>query len=364
MVLLYALGTVALVNCAYFILFAKFSFNRQTPSAPVSNRPVSLIVCAKNEEKNLQKHIPLWLQQEYPSFELILINDASSDDSLEIMEQFAQEDVRISVVNVRNNEAFWANKKYALTLGIKRARYNHLVFTDADCYPSSASWLSHMAAKFSDKKKIVLGFGAYEKLPGFLNKLIRYETVMTAVQYFSYAQAGMPYMGVGRNLAYTSELYYGHNGFIKHIKIASGDDDLFVNESASAENTAICTHPEAFTYSLPKKTWKRWITQKSRHYTTAKFYKPIHKMLLGSFFLSSLFFWLLSLAVLFTQSWMYGLGIIVFRLLLQYIVLGKGAKKLKENDIVPVIPILEFFLIFTQMSIFISGKGEKNTTWK
>ena len=364
MVLLYVFGAVALINCVYYFLFSRFSFLKTSEKTVTEKYPISLIVCAKNEAENLQKHIPLWLNQKHPNFELILINDASVDETLEIMEHFAEQDPRIQIVNVKNNEAFWGNKKYALTLGIKRAKNQHLVFTDADCYPASEEWLATMAADFSDKKQLILGYGAYEKQPGFLNKLIRFETLMTAVQYFSYAQAGIPYMGVGRNLGYTSTLYYEKNGFMSHIKIASGDDDLFVNEAATSENTAICVASEGFTYSIPKKERKKWLLQKKRHYSTAKLYKPLHRFLLGLYYISNLLFWLLSVLVLFTQFWMFGLGIIVTRFIFQYIAIGKAAGKLKEKDLIFFIPFYEVFLIFTQLSIFISNSDEKNSQWK
>ena len=281
MVLLYALIAVVIINCGFYILFSKFSFHSFSDINSEKNYPVSLIVCAKNEAENLKKHIPLWLQQDHPDFELILIDDASVDETLDVMESFQAKNQKIQIVKVKNNEAFWANKKYALTLGLKRAKNQRLLFTDADCKPASNQWLSTMTAQFSEKKQLVLGYGAYQKQSGLLNRLIRFETLMTALQYFAYAQAKIPYMGVGRNLAYTAKLYYDNKGFMSHIKLPSGDDDLFVNEAATPTNTAICVSEKAFTYSIPKKTWKGWWIQKKRHITTSKFYKPIHKFLLG-----------------------------------------------------------------------------------
>ncbi len=364
MVLLYIFGAIALINCVYYLLFSKISFIKVSKKNTSEKSPVSLIVCAKNEAENLQKYIPIWQKQNYPNFEIILINDASSDETLEIMETFAENDSSIQVVNVKNNEAFWGNKKYALTLGIKRAKNTRLIFTDADCYPASNEWLATMASKFSEKKQLILGYGAYEKCAGFLNKMIRFETLMTAVQYFSYAKAGNPYMGVGRNLAYTSELYYENNGFMSHIKIPSGDDDLFVNEAATAKNVSICIEPEAFTYSLPKKKKKKWLIQKKRHYSTAKLYKPKHRYLLATYYVLNLLFWPLAVVSLFTKFWGFALGILLIRIVFQYIIIGNAAKKLKENDLIPFIPFFEVFLIFTQLSIFISNSGEKNARWK
>lgn len=364
MVPIYFLGTVALINCAYYFLFTKFSFLKTPKKVSIETFPLSVIVCAKNEGKNLRNHIPFWLNQQYPNFELILINDASIDDTLEVMEEFAATDSRIQIVNVKNIEAFWGNKKYALTLGIKRAKYNHLILTDADCYPASQEWLSMMASNFTDEKQLVLGYGAYEKQAGILNKLIRFETLMTAVQYFSYAKAGSPYMGVGRNLGYTASLYYENKGFMSHIKVPSGDDDLFVNEAATSKNTAICIAPEAFTYSYPKTTSKSWQVQKTRHYSTAKLYKPKHRIFLAVYYIFNLLFWILAPLALVTDYWEYGLAILLTRFLVQYIVIGKAAKKLKESDLIPWILFFEIFLVLSQLSIFISNSSEKNSRWK
>lgn len=363
MVLLYVFAAVVLINCCYFLLFSRFSFS--SLSEPISSEmpPVSLIVCAKNEAENLQKHIPEWLDQDYPDFELILINDASADHTLEVIESFAENDRRIKVVNVKNIEAFWANKKYALTLGLKRAVNTHLVFTDADCRPASNQWLKEMTLRFSAEKQLVLGYGAYEKEPGILNRLIRFETLMTAVQYFSYAKAGIPYMGVGRNLAYTSHLYYGNNGFMSHIKLPSGDDDLFVNEVATKNNTALTIHQDSFTYSIPKKTWNAWKLQKRRHATTASYYQLKHKVLLGLYFSSNLLFWLLAIACFFLD-WKVSLALMGFRFLLQGIVIGKATKLLHEKDLRYLLPVWDLFLVWTQMSIFISNKVSKPAQWK
>lgn len=354
---------IVFINCLFYILYSKFAFST-VDNKEKQSFPVSLIVCAKNEAKNLKKHIPLWLAQDHPNCEIILINDASTDDSLEVMEYFATRDSRIKIVNVENNEAFWGSKKYALTLGIKRAKHEHMIFTDADCKPASNQWLSLMASEFNAEKQLVLGYGAYLKDKGFLNRLIRFETLLTAVQYFSYAKLGLPYMGVGRNLAYTSTLYYNNRGFINHIKVASGDDDLFVNETANSKNTAICVVPEAFTYSIPKKTWKSWIRQKRRHYSTSKYYKPLHKFLLGLNSISVLFFWLLLPFVFFVGYWKPALVALSIRLLMQYIIIGKIAGKLNEKSLIPFIPFWELFLILSQISIFIYGRNQKVIQWK
>jgi glycosyltransferase involved in cell wall biosynthesis len=349
----------------YLYFFRRFAFLKQQRKTH-KNLPVSVIICAKNEVINLQKFLPSIIAQEYPNFEIILINDASSDDTLDIMEHYASNYPFIKIVDVKQPEAFWGNKKYALTLGIKASKNECLLFTDADCKPVSKYWISEMTSHFSDKKSIVLGYGKYSKIKrSILNKLVRFETLMTAVHYFSFAKSGIPYMGVGRNLAYTKKEFFEANGFINHIKIPSGDDDLFVNQIATKNNTAICFTNDSFTISNPETSFNTWFRQKRRHVSTAKHYKPMHKILLASLYLSQLLFWILAILLFATLfNWAIVLSLFSFRLIIQYVVIGLSSKKLEEKDLLFFIPFLELFLIITQLAIFINNLISKPNHWK
>jgi glycosyltransferase involved in cell wall biosynthesis len=349
----------------YLIVFGKFSFAK-TQEIEAKNIPISVIVCAKNEEENIVKYIPLLAEQNYPNFEIVLIDDASSDNTLDIFEEFEKTYSNIKLVKVKNNEAFWGNKKYALTLGIKAATKEHLLFTDADCYPTSKEWITAMSAQFTQEKTIVLGYSGYEKIVNsFLNKIIRFETLLTAVQYFSWAKKGHPYMGVGRNLAYKKEEFFNVNGFIDHIQIRSGDDDLFINQAADSDNTTISFSQESFTYSAPKTSFKDWFIQKRRHVATAKHYKIFDKMQLGTFFISQLLFFILfTILLAFQFQWILVLSLFGFRYLFTWIVLGFAAGKLKEKDVMYWYPFIEIILIFTQINVFFTNIFSKPAHWK
>lgn len=356
---------VAIQLVYYIVIFGKFSFVKAKKNN-LKRIPISVIVCAKNEEENVSKFIPLLIQQDYPDFEIILIDDASSDNTLEVFEEFEKNHSNVRLVKVQNNEAFWGNKKFALTLGIKAAKKEYLLFTDADCYPTSKDWIAEMSSHFTMQKTIVLGYGAYEKVPNsFLNKLIRFETLLTAVQYFSWARLGFPYMGIGRNLAYKKEEFFNVNGFIDHMKIRSGDDDLFINQAANKKNTTVCYTPNSFTYSEPKTTFKEWFAQKRRHVSTASFYKPFDKLQLGLFYLTQIFTLILPIILLaFQFQWIAVVSLVAFRYLFSWISLGFGAGKLNEKDVMIWFPILEIVLIFTQLNIFISNLFSKPVHWK
>lgn len=364
--ILYSFIAVVVIQLSYYLgIFGRFAFAKAQKTTR-KNLSISVIVCAKNEEENVANFIPLLAEQDYPDFEIILIDDDSSDTTLDLFEEFEKKYSNVRVVKVKNNEAFWGNKKYALTLGIKSAKNEYLLFTDADCYPTSKEWISAMSSQFTMQKTIVLGYGGYEKIANsFLNKLIRFETLLTAMQYFSWAKAGQPYMGVGRNLAYKKEEFYNVNGFINHIQIRSGDDDLFINEAATGKNTTISHTPESFTYSKPKTTYKDWLTQKRRHVSTASSYDKLDKLQLGLFYCSQLLFFLLAVLLLsFKFRWILILSLIVVRYLAVWIVVGFSAGKLKENDLKYWFPVVELVLISTQFNIFIMNTFSKPVHWK
>lgn len=362
----YVFIAIVAIQLFYYVgIFSKFGFAKAQKNTP-KKIPVSIIVCAKNEAENVRNFVPLLAAQEYPHFEIVLIDDASSDETLEIFEQFEKDYPNIKLVKVENNEAFWGNKKFALTLGIKAAKYEYLLFTDADCRPASTVWLREMSSQFTMQKTIVLGYGAYEKIAGsFLNKIIRFETMLTAVQYFSWAKAGRPFMGVGRNLAYKREEFFNVNGFIDHMKIRSGDDDLFINQAATGKNTTISYSPESFTYSHPKTTFKEWFTQKRRHVSTAGHYKTGDKVQLGIFYVSQLLFLLLAIVLLaFQHQWIIVGSIVLGRYIVTWTVLGLSAGKLREKDVMYAYPVMEIVLIFTQLNVFFANIFSKPVHWK
>jgi glycosyltransferase involved in cell wall biosynthesis len=359
------IAIVAIQFLYYVVFFGKFSFAKKQELVS-KNIPVSVIVCAKNEQENVKKLIPLLLEQNYSDFEIVLIDDASSDETLDVFEEFEKQYSKIKLVKVENNEAFWGNKKFALTMGIKACKHEYMLFTDADCYPTSKDWISQMSSQFTKEKTIVLGYGAYEKIAGsFLNKIIRFETLLTATQYFSWARLGKPYMGVGRNLAYKKSEFFNVRGFMDHMKIRSGDDDLFVNQAATKDNCSIAFASESFTYSKPKTKYNKWFNQKRRHVSTAKHYRFFNKFQLAIFFLSQLSFFVVAPILLsFQYQWIIITSLIGFRYLFAWLSLGYAAAKLKEKDVMYWFPIIELVLIFTQLNVFITNIFSKPVHWK
>ena len=289
----YTFCLVALIQIIYYLcFFRKLAYYKAEEKKTIHQHPVSIVICAKNEAANLAKNLPGVLFQNYrTTHEVIVVNDNSDDESKYIIDEYKKDFKNLSNVELVQEAKFIAGKKFPLSMGIKSSKHETLLLTDADCVPASENWISLMQNGYSEGIEIVLGYGSYNKLPGLLNKLIRFETFLTALQYFSYALAGLPYMGVGRNLSYKKDVFIRNKGFSSINHLQSGDDDLFINKVATKTNTAIVIDPEAHTLSDPKKTFKSWIRQKNRHYTTAAFYKPKHKFLLGTYQATSFLFY-------------------------------------------------------------------------
>lgn len=346
-------------------IFAKFAFAKPKAVNP-KKIPVSVIVCAKNKAEKVKQYIPLLAAQDYPDYEIILIDDSSSDDTLDIFEEFEKQYSNIKLVKVANNEAFWANKKYALTLGIKAATKEYLLFTDADCYPASDTWITQMTAHFTLKKTIVLGYSSYEKVKNSLfNKLIRFDAMFTATQYFAWAKSGRPYTGEGQNLAYKREEFFKVNGFINHINIRTGEDALFINEAASKKNTTTCFTPESFTYCEAKKTFSEWFAQKRRQEFTTGFFRAFDKFQLRFYNFCLILFYLLAVVLLaFSFNWMLVVPVIGVRYLFTWVTLGYSAAKLNEKDVMYLYPFLEIMLTFTKTTAFFSNMFSKPVHWK
>lgn len=361
LVLLFAV----LVNGLYYILFSRVTFYKNDiTSEKDTDTPISIIVCAKNEEENLKKLVPLLLEQDHKNLEIILVNDSSTDNTLDVIDHFIEIDSRVKKVDVIQNEQFWGNKKYALTLGIKKATNEHLLFIEADCRPNSKFWARSISSKFDSQKSIVLGYGGYlKKKNSLLNAIIRYDTVLIAMQYMSAAIRGNAYMGVGRNLAYTSTQFYESSGFMSHMKILGGDDDLFVNQSRTKNNVAISTSESSFTYSVPKDSWNQWFAQKRRHYHVANHYKFSDKCFLFGFFLSQIFWLITAIIALIYGDWVIAGAIISIRYLLFYWIMYRGLLRFRESDLTPLIPLLELVLLIQQLRLGMLNLFRKPQRW-
>lgn len=357
----YAFAVLIFIQLFYYLwFFSRLAFYKPIPKTKSQQHPVSVIVCARDEDENLARNLPGLLVQQYPStYEVIAVNDNSVDDSKYILQELKKTfKDKLEIVELTQEAKLITGKKFPLSMGIKEAHHEILLLTDADCVPASEHWVQKMQEAYTDEAELVLGYGAYHKRPGLLNKLIRFETFHSALQYLSFALAGSPYMGVGRNLSYKRTLFFRHKGFSSINHIPGGDDDLFVNKTATGKNTKVVIEKDAHTLSGPKKTWKEWRRQKMRHFSTAKYYKPLHKFLLGLFSTTQFFLYPLLIVSAIFYSWKLSLVFYGIRFLIQGIVYFFSMKKLNEKDLWPYFLFFDIWMFFYYI-IFVSSLWKK-----
>ncbi len=374
---LYSLfGIAAFFFCLqliYWFIFLRLALYK-TPTLAEQKadyQGVSVIVAAHNEAENLQKLLPALLAQQYENFEIIIIDDRSHDDTRQVIFDAQKLSNRVKLVRIDHKPDEPDGKKFALTMGIKAAKNEWLLFTDADCIPNSPQWITQMAMQFTAENHFVLGVSQYENQHGLLNAFIQFETFLTALQYLAWTLAGTPYMGVGRNLAYRKSVFMQNNGFYRHTTVTGGDDDLLINRLAKGSTTAICIQPDSQTTSVPKQTWAAWYAQKKRHLSVGKYYKLSDKIRTSLFSFSVAFFWLFSLVQVGVGLWLqnefllYSAGAMhVLRWLLAVLVLLFAQDKLGAKAYAGAYPFIELFYVGYQFTVGFVALTTEKVAWR
>jgi len=363
--------TALAVQLFYYLFFFLRVSLKETRPTDNHMEPLSVIICARNEAEHLQKFIPLVMGQDYPDYEVVVVNDCSTDDTEMVLAQLKIRFPRMRYTNIVEDKKFKHNKKLAITVGVKSAKNEHLVFTDADCYPETKSWLRDMQQGFGWDKDIVVGYGGYEERKGFLNKIIRFDSLFIAMNYLGFARASAPYMGVGRNLAYTKTLFFKNKAFATNYELNSGDDDLLVNETATSKNTGVVISKGSIVRSVPKTTLKELFFQKRRHISTADRYKLRHRILLAIEIVSRFAFYAAIIPALYfaphPDVFWYIVGGIGLRLITQLVVVKLTMMTLNERNLLLYSPLLDVLLPVLYFIVYLSNAldGKRsNYRWK
>lgn len=338
----------------------KINFNTQYP-------PVSVIICARNESINLEQYLPTVLEQDYPAYEVIVVNDRSFDDTEDLLRLMSYKYPHLKTTFIPERAKFIDSKKMAVTLGIKSASNDILIFTDADCYPRSKDWLQLMVRNFTDNTQMVLGYGAYCYQKGFLNFLIRFDTLTIGMQYLNLALGKRAYMGVGRNMGYRQQFFNQTAGFSKHLNLQSGDDDLFVNENSKKGNTRIEIDAQSVTLSTPKESFTQWCRQKARHLSTSSHYRFSNKCFIGIELLSRLGFYVSLLAtacVYYPFGLLLATVVFLLRNIAQVSVINATAKQLGEKKFYFGVTLLDVLLPLINLFLHIKRRFTPKSTYK
>ena len=364
-ILLYVfVAACSLQLLGWVILLAGMLKIKPAARAAQAPPPLSIVVAARNELTNLQELVPALLAQDHPDFEVIIVNDRSADGTHEWLRQQTEAHPRLRMVQVEHLPDHINGKKYALTLGIKAARHRQVLLTDADCRPVSAHWAALMADGFRGATDIVLGYSHYAKRPGWLNYFIRFETLLTGIQYLGAAALGRPYMGVGRNLAYKKDLFLENKGFNGIQHLTGGDDDLLINRLATGRNTRVVVGPAALTLSQPKTTWHSWWQQKLRHLHVGRYYRPGTRLLIGLFMLSWVLTWWTGILAVALGGWpTFIIAGLAGRQMAVWVVFALAGQRLGVRQGWPGIIFADMFYTFYYIFAGIRALFIKNIAW-
>ncbi|BDD10485.1 glycosyl transferase family 2 [Fulvitalea axinellae] len=356
----------AFIRLFYSLLF----FTRNTvPEQPATKEaqsvPVSVIVCAHNELENLKELLPALYVQNHNDFEIIVADDRSTDGTGDwLRQEIPKSRGRLRSVRVDETPSHIDHKKFAVTMAVKAARHERMLFTDADCRPASENWVAGMASKFDKGVDFVIGYCQYQRRRGLLNALIRFETMMSGLLYLGFARAGNPYMAVGRNMAYRKSVFLANNGFGKLQGITGGDDDLLVNKLANRKNARVATGKDVAVLSVPKTTWRGFGRQKTRHLSVGKYYKTTDRIALGIFYLSIIIFWSSFITLLSATHELYwvagGYSVVM---LVTTAVWGMAAKRMPDDFRVWKIPVLDFLFPVYYILIGLRAFFSKKVQW-
>ncbi|MBL4707155.1 MAG: glycosyltransferase [Flavobacteriales bacterium] len=350
---------MAFIQMYYYLFSFKKLVNYNYNRSLSRKEAVSVIIAARNEKENLAAYLPLILNQNHENFEVIVVNNFSTDGSFECLTSFSHK--RLKLIDHKGKKG----KKAALQVGIEAAKYGLLLFTDADCKVNSEDWISLMSSGFETNTEFVLGFGAFLKSDTLLNKVIRFEGLLNAIQYFSFTLKGSPYMGVGRNLAYRKSTFIKAKGFDQHQNVLSGDDDLIVNQMATAKNVNIVIDQKSHMTSEAETNWLSFYRQKRRQLSAGVYYKPQDRLKLAVFGASNFLYYLLLVSLLLSSPHtLFIFGIFVLKQFCEYLVVGKLCQRLENIDLVIWLLIIEPIYLIVITIAGVSTWFRKVDRWK
>lgn len=335
-------GIVLIHLLYYLIVFNKISAKKEAASNRV-DLPISVIVYFKNQEELVIPILDKLYRQNYPNFEIVAVDHDSSDDTIHKLEDYQLKRPELKIVKANHIEAFWGNKKFALTLGIKAAKNEHLLFTDAHFEPSSEEWIKHMSSCFNERKSIILGYSSFKSEKTFLNTISRFENVFQHMLFLGLAKLGKPYRGLGGNLAYRRSEFYRVRGFNDHIKVRAGVDELFINQAANAKNTQVCIDANAITRRTSFPNYMLWSFYKRQQLDLSSYFKTFEKNYLRLWHISWYAFFLLLPLLWILEGWIWAVPLLGIRYLVTWIVFGRACARLNEPWLVYYFPILEFY---------------------
>ena len=371
-ILLIVFGVCLVIQLLFhWAQFSKVAFYKRNarPKLDEDLEPASIVLCARDAYEYLTELIPVLLNQDYPDFEIVVVNDCSDDETEEYLKDLERREPRVKPVQLKQHLNFFNGKKFPLSMGIKSAQNDLIVLTDFNCMPVNDQWLRSVVNRYNHQTEIVIGYSPYVQKKGSLNHLMRFDALQNGLLYLSAALNHHAYMGIGKNLSYRKELFYRNQGFISHYTTAVGEDDLFINKVSTKKNTEVLIDAENGILTTPTSSFKLWMRQKSSRYSTVSKYDGRSRLMLSLFYGSQLLFYasfitLIALcakpAFVITGGAAFYIPILVFFFLLRFgsqmIIYHKASKRLGEKGLLPGLIVYDFLFAFLSPWLRLMGR--------
>jgi len=371
-IILIIFGISLLIQLLYhWGVFSKVAFYKRNarPKLDEELEPVSIVICARDAYEYLIDLIPVLLKQDYPDFEIVIVNDCSDDETEEYLKDLERNEPRIKPVQLKQHLNFFAGKKFPLSMGIKSAKNDLIILTDCNCMPVNDQWLRSVVNRYNNRTEIVIGYSPYIQKKSVMNRIMRFDSLQNGLLYLSAALNRHPYMGVGKNLSYRKELFYRNKGFISHYTTSVGEDDLFISQVANKKNTETLIDAENAILTTPTKSFRLWMRQKSSRYSTVHHYSSRARLSLSLFYISQFLFYASFIALIalcaqpaftITNGAAFYIPILVFFFLLRYgtqmFIYHKASKRLGEKGLLPGLIVYDFLFAFLSPWLRLMGK--------
>jgi glycosyltransferase involved in cell wall biosynthesis len=348
-VLAVATGGFLLLQLIYYVfVYGKVSRYR-LPEENYNFPPVSVVLVTKDEQENLKERLPVILEQQYPDFEVVIVNNASSDETEFVLKVFQKIYPQLKVVNLYSEAPNkFLGKKYPLSIGIKSAKNDCVLLTNVNCVPNSLFWIMNMVRGLSQTRNTIIGFNFYEREKTLFNSLVQYDTIINAINYGGMALLGNPYKATGDNIIISREEFFNSGSFLSLYNVACGDMELYVNRITKGKKTSVILNEEAYIKTETPQSFSLWCRYKKRNIKTAYYYKFLDKLLVAIPSWTTLFFYATFVTLfLLNFPWQWILTGCILKFAIQIIFFQNASKVLMKNNLCIFAPLFEiFFLVF------------------
>jgi cellulose synthase/poly-beta-1,6-N-acetylglucosamine synthase-like glycosyltransferase len=296
--------------------------------------PLTVIVCAKDEEQNIERCIRSILDQDYPKdkFSIIAVNDRSDDKTGEILDSLSTENEQVKVLHLSTCPPGASPKKNAISHAIKICETEYVVATDADTQHMS-KWLQTYGSMCYEKLGAATGICLYKK-DEYKSKWEENWQSMQTIENLSYSLViagamvnGFAITAHGGNMLFRKDLFIDDNALKKNI--VTGDDSDIVYEAQRRKlDVAFNAHPESLVKVVPEDRIKDVVNQRIRwasHTMKATFPVVVLALTVFFFYLAAIFLPLL--AFVDVRVLPYWAGLVSIKALCDFFYMSMSLKK-------------------------------------